>query len=131
MKNIPTFKEFIGESKNTLPTNESALVDIPKDHKLKKDVENIFDEQFGSYIFKFDKQEDLVGINIEYLSDDTGIDPNKVISLVRGMIRKNPSDYIEIKTERDSGDYAEKYKKAYPNLEELDPDYYMVVKLRV
>ena len=131
MKNIPTFKEFIAESKNTLPTNESTLVDIPKDHKLKKDVENIFDEQFGSYIFKFDKQEDLVGINIEYLSDDTGIDPNKVISLVRGMIRKNPSDYIEIKTERDSGDYAEKYKKAYPNLEELDPDYYMVVKLRV
>ena len=127
MKHIHTFESFLTES--TL--NESTLVDIPKDHKLKKDVENIFDEQFGSYIFKFDKREDLVGINIEYLSDDTGIDPNKVISLVRGMIRKNPSDYIEIKTERDSGDYAEKYKKAYPNLEELDPDYYMVVKLKV
>ena len=127
MKHIHTFESFLTES--TL--NESTLVDIPKDHKLKKDVENIFDEQFGSYIFKFDKREDLVGINIEYLSDDTGIDPNKVTSLVRGMIRKNPSDYIEIKTERDSGDYAEKYKKAYPNLEELDPDYYIVVKLRL
>ena len=82
MKHIHTFESFLTES--TL--NESTLVDIPKDHKLKKDVENIFDEQFGSYIFKFDKRENLVGINIEYLSDDTGIDPNKVISLVRGMI---------------------------------------------
>ena len=94
--------------------NEATLVDIPNNHPLKKDVESVFGTTFEPYCFKFDKKEDLVGININYLSDDTGIDPNKVTSLVRGM----------------SGMWPEKYEKAYPSLEELDPDYYMVVKLR-
>ena len=110
--------------------NEDNLVNIPKDHPLKKDVENIFGETFGEYSFKLDEKDNLVGISIEDISDGAGLDPNEVISLVRGMIRKNPSNYMEIKTERDSGDYAEKYKKAYPNLEEFNPDYYMVVKLK-
>jgi hypothetical protein len=110
---------------------ESALTDIPTTHPLKKDVERVFNTTFEPYCFKFDQREDLVGINISYLSDDTGIDPNKVTSLVRGMIRKNPANYMEIKMEKDSGDWPEKYIKAYPSLEELDPDYYMVVKLRM
>jgi hypothetical protein len=111
--------------------NESTLVDIHNNHPLKKDVESVFDTTFEPYCFKFDKKEDLVGINISYLSDDTGIDPNKVTSLIRGMIRKNPADYMEIKMERGGGVWPEKYEKAYPSLEELDPDYYMVVKLRL
>ena len=110
--------------------NESNLVDIPQNHPLKKDVESVFGTTFEPYCFKLDQREDLVGINISYLSDDTGIDPNKVTSLVRGMIRKNPADYMEIKMEQGSGLWPEKYEKAYPSLEELDPDYYMVVKLR-
>ena len=110
---------------------ESTLIDIPSNHTLKKDVEKIFDTTFGSYFFKFDKKENLVGINTSYLSDDTGIDSNKVISLVRGMIRKNPTDYMEIKMDKGSGMWPKKYEKAYPSLEKLDTDYYMVVKLRL
>jgi hypothetical protein len=110
---------------------ESALTDIPTTHPLKKDVERVLNTTFEPYCFKFDQREDLVGINISYLSDDTGIDPNKVTSLVRGMIRKNTADYMEIKPEKGGGIWPEKYEKAYPSLEELDPDYYMVVKLRM
>jgi hypothetical protein len=110
--------------------NENELQNIPENHPLKKDIENIFDTTLESYSFKLDEKNDLVGINIDYLSDDTGIDPNKVTSLVRGMIRKNPSKYSEIKMEKGGGIWPEKYEKAYPSLEELDPDYYMVVKLK-
>jgi len=111
--------------------NENTLVNIPENHPLKKDVENILSTTFEPYCFKLDQREDLVGINISCLSDDTDIDPNKITSLVRGMIRKNPADYMEIKMEKGGGIWPEKYKKAYPSLEKLDPDYYMVVKLRV
>jgi hypothetical protein len=117
------------EIRNVL--GEQILTDIPNNHPLKKDVESVFNTTFAPYCFKFDQREDLVGINIDYLSDDTGIDPNKVTSLVRGVIRKKPADYMEIKMERGGDSWPEKYKKAYPSLEELDPDYYMVVKLRI
>ena len=110
---------------------ESTLTDIPSNHPLKKDIERVFGTTFEPYCFKFDQLEDLVGINIDYLSDDTGIDPNKITSLVRGMVRKNPSKYSEIQMEKGGGLWPEKYKKAYPSLKELDPDYYMVVKLKV
>jgi len=110
--------------------NEGNLVDISDDHYLKKDVENIFGTTFEPYIFKFDEKNNLVGINTEYLSGDTGIDPNKVTSWVRGMIRRNPTDYMEIKMEEGGGMWPEKYKKVYPSLEDLDPDYYIVVKLK-
>ena len=126
-------KQYLVENKVTKQSrlNESNLVNIPNNHPLKKDVESVFSTIFEPYVFKLDEKNDLVGINIDYLSDDTGIDPNKVTSLVRGMIRKNPSDYMEIKMEKGGGLWPEKYEKAYPSLEELDPDYYMVVKLRV
>ena len=123
------FRKLIREEVRKV-IKESALTDIPTTHPLKKDVERVFNTTFEPYCFKFDQREDLVGINISYLSDDTGIDPNKVTSLVRGMIRKNPADYMEIKMEKGGGDWPEKYIKAYPSLEELDPDSYMVVKLR-
>jgi hypothetical protein len=123
------FRQLIREEVRKV-LSERTLVDIPTTHPLKKDVERALNTTFEPYCFKFDQQEDLVGINISYLSDDTGIDPNKVTSLVRGMIRKNPADYMEIKMEK-GGIWPEKYIKAYPSLEELDPDYYMVVKLRV
>lgn len=131
MKHIRTFENFLSEGADE-SVNEGIgtnLEDMPNNHPLKKDVESVFGTTFEPYCFKFDKKEDLVGINIDYLSGDTGIDPNKVTSLVRGMIRKNPSKYIEIKMERGGGMWPEKYKKAYPSLKELDPDYYMVVKL--
>ena len=121
-------KEEIKKVKKVL--KESTLEDIPSNHPLKKDVESVFGTIFEPYVFKLDKKNDLVGINIDYLSADTGIDPNKVTSLVRGMIRKNPADYMEIKMEKGGGMWPEKYEKAYPSLEKLDPDYYMVVKLR-
>jgi hypothetical protein len=122
-------QQIIEEIRNFL--GEQILTNIPNNHPLKKDVESVFNTTFAPYCFKFDRREDLVGINIDYLSDDTGIDPNKVTSLVRGVIRKKPADYMEIKMERGGGSWPEKYKKAYPSLEELDPDYYMVVKLRI
>lgn len=126
-------KKYLVENKMTKQSslNESNLVNISNNHPLKKDVESVFSTIFEPYVFKLDEKNDLVGINIDYLSDDTGIDPNKVTSLVRGMIRKNPSDYMEIKMEKGGGVWPEKYKKAYPSLEELNPDYYMVIKLRV
>jgi hypothetical protein len=126
---IQIIKEEIKKVKKVL--KESTLEDIPSNHPLKKDVESVFGTIFEPYVFKLDKKNDLVGINIDYLSDDTGIDPNKVTSLVRGMIRKNPADYMEIKMEKGGGMWPEKYEKAYPSLEKLDPDYYMVVKLRL
>jgi hypothetical protein len=127
---LTEFRKLIREEiRNVL--GEQILTDIPNNHPLKKDVESVFNTTFAPYCFKFDQREDLVGINIDYLSDDTGIDPNKVTSLVRGVIRKKPADYMEIKMERGGGSWPEKYKKAYPSLEELDPDYYMVVKLRI
>jgi hypothetical protein len=110
---------------------ESILEDIPNNHPLKKDVESVFGTTFEPYVFKLDQKNNLVGINIDYLSGDTSIDPNKVTSLVRGIIRKKPADYTEIKMEKGGGMWPEKYKKAYPSLEKLDPDYYMVVKLRL
>jgi hypothetical protein len=135
MKKADNFNpaKWLVENKITTQSrlNESNLVNIPNNHPLKKDVESVFDTIFEPYVFKLDEKNDLVGINIDYLSDDTGIDPNKVTSLVRGMIRKNPADYMEIKMEKGGGIWPEKYEKAYPSLEELDPDYYMVVKLRV
>jgi hypothetical protein len=135
MKKADNFNpaKWLVENKITTQSrlNESNLVNIPNNHPFKKDVESVFDTIFEPYVFKLDEKNDLVGINIDYLSDDTGIDPNKVTSLVRGMIRKNPADYMEIKMEKGGGIWPEKYEKAYPSLEELDPDYYMVVKLRV
>jgi hypothetical protein len=110
--------------------NENELQNIPENHPLKKDIENIFDTTLESYSFKLDEKNNLAGINIDYISGDTGIDPNKITSLVRGMIRKNPSKYSEIKMEKGGGLWPEKYKKAYPSLEELDPDSYIVVKLK-
>jgi hypothetical protein len=110
--------------------NENELQYIPENHPLKKDIENIFDTTLDSGNFKFDEKDNLVGVNINYLSSDTGIDPNRITSLVRGVIRKNPSKYSEIKMEKGGGLWPEKYKKIYPSLEKLDPDYYMVVKLK-
>jgi len=110
--------------------NESTLIDISDNHPLKRDVEGVFGVTFAAYCFKLDRINNLVGINISYLSDDTLIDPNKVTSLVRGIIRENPLKYNEIKTERGGGGWPEKYEKIYPSLEALDPDYYIVVKLK-
>jgi hypothetical protein len=110
--------------------NENELQYIPENHPLKRDIENIFDTTLDSGNFKFDEKDNLVGVNINYLSSDTGIDPNRITSLVRGVIRKNPSKYSEIKMEKGGGLWPEKYKKIYPSLEKLDPDYYMVVKLK-
>jgi hypothetical protein len=110
--------------------NENELQYIPENHPLKKDIENIFDTTLDSGNFKFDEKDNLVGVNIDYLSSDTGIDPNRITSLVRGVIRKNPSKYSEIKMEKGGGLWPEKYKKIYPSLEKLDPDYYMIVKLK-
>jgi hypothetical protein len=109
---------------------ENELQNIPENHPLKKDIENIFDTTLESYSFKLDEKNKLAGNNIDNISGDTGIDPNKITSLVRGMIRKNPSKYSEIKMEKGGGLWPEKYKKAYSSLEELDPDSYIVVKLK-
>ena len=136
MKKADNFdaKQWLVENKITFQSrlNEDETVTIEKieSHPLKKDIENIFDITLDSGNFKFDEKDNLVGVNIDYLSSDTGIDPNRITSLVRGVIRKNPSKYSEIKMEKGGGLWPEKYKKIYPSLEKLDPDYYMVVKLK-
>lgn len=125
-------KQLIKEEINKVLKESSSiyeLVNISKDHQLKKDVENIFDEQLSASIFKFDKQYNLVGIDTEALSDDIGVNPNKVVSLLRGMIKKNTSKYKEIKPEKYESMWSDSDLKIYPNLEDLDPDYYIVVKL--
>lgn len=110
---------------------ESNLDNIPNDNSLKKDIENLFGlDILPHYNFKFDKVNNLVGVNIDYLSDDTRIDPNKLTSIIRGLVRKNSAKYSEIKPESGGGWWTDKYLRMYPSLDEMDPDIYMAIKIK-
>ena len=103
---------------------ENALQDI------KKDVERLFDISFEPHIFKFNSKDNLIGINIEYLSSDTSMDPNDIVSAIRGLIRKNSSKYSEIKMAKGGGLWPKKLSAKYSSLEKMDPDSWMVIKIK-